>query len=228
MHPSLVLHACVSWQPSSLLPSLYRWCAYKQVCVCVCVCVWEGEGELASVFTHLSRGSQLYMTVLCRNICDRDQNWIKRTKPFFESWSRDQGSPQTAKIKGSRTCSSNFDLWPIKSSHQAHFLLIKNLDPGRKCFSRRHTPWFVDLDVCVCVCSHAVKTYQQGDDQLSAQVVHWTSSLPLSLRPSSSNPSKVESSWKILLFIVSVDCTLFSSPNWPCKGGWQRSHCDVT
>ena len=82
-------------------------------CVCVCVCVWGGRGSL-QVFSHICQGVVNYtcMTVLCRNICDRDQNWIKWTKPFFESWSRDQGSPQTAKIKESRTCSSNltFDL----------------------------------------------------------------------------------------------------------------------
>ena len=53
-----------------------------------------------------------HLQVPCRSICDWDQIRIKRSKPFFESQSRNQGDLQTVKIKGSRTCSYNltFDL----------------------------------------------------------------------------------------------------------------------
>ena len=55
---------------------------------------------------------------------------------------------------------------------------------------------------CVCVCVCALKTYQQGDDQPSVQLVHWTSSLYSAPPPLST--VKVE--LKDLLFIVSDLC----------------------
>ena len=74
--------------------------------------------------------------------------WSDKIKVLFASQSKDQGNLWTLKIKGSRMCGSNstFDPWNIKQSrvfeglitHQVHFLLIKNLDPGCKRFNRRH------------------------------------------------------------------------------------------
>ena len=69
--------------------------------------------------------------------------------PFWELIKRSRPSPnyENQRIKNAQF---QFDLWPVKkwsdqellkrwSSDQAHFLPIKNLDPGRKCFNRRHT-----------------------------------------------------------------------------------------
>ena len=221
MRPSLVLRACVSWQPSCLLPSLYRWCAYKQVCV------WGGGGACKCFHTFV-KGYIVNYTCMC--CVETFVTGIKiessEQSPFLRA---DQEIKVAPKLQKSKDQEHATPIWP---------LTYKIKPSSTLCWSKilihvanalaDDIPLDLWIWMCVCVCSHAVKTYQQGDDQLSAQVVHWTSSLPLSLRPSSSNPSKVESSWKILLFIVSVDCTLFSSPNWPCKGGWQRSHCDVT
>ena len=57
--------------------------------------------------------SHLY--VPCRSVCDQDQNWIKQSKPLFESRSRDQGNLWTAKIKGSRMRGCNLTFDPLKS-----------------------------------------------------------------------------------------------------------------
>ena len=139
MHPSLVLRACVSWQPSCLLPSLYRWCAYK----CACVCVGGGSLQLLS---HICQG------VVHLHMCCVEHLWPgsklnQANKALFWELIKGLRSPPNCKNQRIKNTQLQFDLWPIKSSNQAHFLLIKNLDPGRKCFSRRHTPWFG----CVCV-----------------------------------------------------------------------------
>ena len=39
------------------------------------------------------KGSHLYLP--CRSVCDRDQNWIKRSKPF---WGADQGIKVTSEL----------------------------------------------------------------------------------------------------------------------------------
>ena len=62
-----------------------------------------------------AKGSYFY--VLCRNVCDQDQNWIKRSN----FWVEDQGIKVTSKllkIKGSRTCCCNLTFDPWKSSDQ--------------------------------------------------------------------------------------------------------------
>ena len=59
-------------------------------------------------------GSHLY--VLCRSVCDQDQNWIKRSKPFLRA---DQGIKTTSKLQKSKDqCdySLTFDPLNIKQS----------------------------------------------------------------------------------------------------------------
>ena len=95
-------------------------------------------GILSNWDLSLTRGGHLY--VPCRSVCDRDQNWIQRSKPFFGA---DQGDFWTAKINGSRTqgCNFTFDPLKIKCSRASegngqaikHTLLIKSLDHGCKC-----------------------------------------------------------------------------------------------
>ena len=45
---------------------------------------------MCSLWDSPTRGSHLY--VLCKSVCDQDQNWIERSKPFFESRSRDENN----------------------------------------------------------------------------------------------------------------------------------------
>ena len=94
----------------------------------------------------VSRGSHLY--VLCRSVCNRDQNWIKRSKPFRGA---DQGIKVTSELLKINNQEHTAAIWPLtlenqaikslwrgRSSDQAHFLPIKKFDLGRKCFYRRH------------------------------------------------------------------------------------------
>ena len=97
----------------------------------------------------------LATVIMCRvasSICDQDQNWIKQSKIFLraDQWIKITSKLQKyAKIK-IKNAQIQFDLWPIKtqaikdalivgqSRDQAHFLPIKNLDPGHKHFNRWH------------------------------------------------------------------------------------------
>ena len=101
--------------------------------------------SLGSRFS-VTRGSHLY--VPCRSVCNRNQNRIKRSKHSLRA---NQGIKGASKLWKSRIRNAwlQFDLWPIKnqaikgsqkgrSSDQAHFLPIKNLDPGHKHFNRQH------------------------------------------------------------------------------------------
>ena len=54
--------------------------------------------------------------VSCRSICNWDQNWIKRSKPFWGGWSRDQGDLQTGK-KNTQGCVAA--IWPLTFGNQA-------------------------------------------------------------------------------------------------------------
>ena len=91
---------------------------------------------IQTMFTAGATGVGSHLYVSCRSICNRDQNWIKQSKPF---WRADQGL-QTAKINRSRTHGYNLTFDPLKikqSSTQKGtikhtFSLIKNLDPGCK------------------------------------------------------------------------------------------------
>ena len=94
----------------------------------------NGDG-FQSVF--LSRRSHLY--VLCRSICNRDQNWIKWSKPFLKG---DQGGIQTDKINRLRMSSCNLTFDPenevIKGlRRQAIKHTFYWSDQGCKCFNRR-------------------------------------------------------------------------------------------
>ena len=116
---------------------------------------------LFGLCTTGTRGSHLYVPY--RNVCDRDQNRIKRSKHFLRA---DQGIKGTSELRKSgknvwlqfasltRTKSSDQGPQKGQSSDQAHFLPIKNLDRGCKRFNRRHshptTPTRYRNDVPVC------------------------------------------------------------------------------
>ena len=65
------------------------------------------------VQTMFTAGASGVGSLLCRSACNRDQNPVEQSKPF---WTADQGDLQTVKIDGSRTCGYNltFDLLKIK------------------------------------------------------------------------------------------------------------------
>ena len=105
---------------------------------------WEWHG-LARTQT-MSRGSHLYIP--CRSVCDWDHNWIKRSKP---SWGANQGIKVTSELLKINNQEHAAAIWPLtlenqaiknlrrgRSSDQAHFLPIKQLDHDRKCFYRWH------------------------------------------------------------------------------------------
>ena len=112
-----------------------------------------------------SRGNHLH--VPCRSVCDRDQNWIKRSKPF---WGADQGIKVTSKLLKINNQERTTAMWPLtlenqaikslrreQSSDQPHFLPIKKLDRGHKHFYRWHVSdyplWLVSwLSKCVLDC----------------------------------------------------------------------------
>ena len=86
--------------------------------------------------------------VPCRSVCDRDQNWIKWSKPF---WGADQGIKMTSKLLKVNNQGHAAAMWPLTlenqaiksfrrewSSDQAHFLPIKELDHSCQHFYRRH------------------------------------------------------------------------------------------
>ena len=112
----------------------------------------EGSGNQTSFCKHdkASTGiiaicsSQSALYVLCRSICDRDQNWIKRSKAFLGA---DQGIKVTSKLLKSMDQERAAAIQPLslwKSSNQEpqkgtikRVLLIKILDPFCKHFNRQ-------------------------------------------------------------------------------------------
>ena len=55
-----------------------------------------------------SRGSHLY--VPCRSVCNRDQNWIKRSKPFLRA---DQAIKVTSELWKSKDQERVAPIWPL-------------------------------------------------------------------------------------------------------------------
>ena len=94
------------------------------------------------------------------------------TRPFFagrcvqvgyetRGQPRDQGNLRSPKINGSRICGCNLTIKSLRrerSSDQAHFLPIKELDHDHKCFNRQHLGDYplmdghalVDGSMCTC------------------------------------------------------------------------------
>ena len=80
-------------------------------------------------------------------------------KAFLESPSRNQGNLLNCENQQIKHARQQLDLWPVinqvikcirreQSSNQAHFLPIKNLDPGGKHFNRWHiSDYILFLDV---------------------------------------------------------------------------------
>ena len=93
-------------------------------------------GILSNLDLSLTRGSHLY--VPCRSVCDQNQNWIKRSKPFFglikvtsSLVSRPLirlGDLWTAKINGSRTQGYNLTstLWKCSRTSEGNGQVIKH------------------------------------------------------------------------------------------------------
>ena len=93
-----------------------------------------------------TRGSHLY--VPCRTVCDRDQDWIKRSKPFLRA---DQGIKVTSKLLKINNQECMAAIWPLTLGNQVikasegndqvikhTFCQSKKLDHGRKHFYRQH------------------------------------------------------------------------------------------
>ena len=95
----------------------------------------------------LARWVVSFLYVPCRSVCDRDQIWINQSKPFL------RGIKVTSELWKLKDQECAAPIWPLtckkmsdqellkgRSSAQAHFLLIKNLDPGHKRFNR----WYIN------------------------------------------------------------------------------------
>ena len=69
-----------------------------------------GRSRTATVYTidYDARGSHIY--VLCGSICKRDQNWIKRSKPF---WVADHGIKVTSELLKINNQECTAAIWPL-------------------------------------------------------------------------------------------------------------------
>ena len=59
---------------------------------------------------YTSQGVVTYTYVPCRNICNWDQNWVKRSKPF---WRANQGIKVTSKLLKSTDQECVAAVWPL-------------------------------------------------------------------------------------------------------------------